>query len=167
MSLEETPSPVDAPTAESPEGDSESSGTASADDHGEPSPVEESAEDAEVLGTTTRDRVVLGTLVTVALLLAAWQWARLSGWGNEPVEIERQTPLFFEFKLDPNEATWVELMQLEGIGEVLARRIVEDREANGPFASVDDMQRVSGIGAKTVEKMRPWLAIDPVQTESE
>lgn len=113
----------------------------------------------EVLGTTSRDRIVLAILVTVCLVQMTWQWAELGSWGRQPIEIERQTPLFQEHRLDPNTATWVELMQLEGVGEVLGRRIVEDREAHGPFESVDDLQRVSGIGAKTIEKLRPWLEV--------
>jgi competence protein ComEA len=48
-------------------------------------------------------------------------------------------------------------MQLEGIGELLARRIEEDRKTNGPFASVDDLDRVPGIGTVTLDTIRPWL----------
>jgi competence protein ComEA len=48
-------------------------------------------------------------------------------------------------------------MQLDGIGEVLARRIVENRKQSGPFAGVDDLQRVPGIGAKTLNDLRPHL----------
>ena len=44
-----------------------------------------------------------------------------------------------------------------GIGEATAKKIVADREANGPFKSVDEVQRVKGIGPATLEKMRPWL----------
>lgn len=128
-----------------------------------PSPSEESSstKDDEVLGTTCADRIALGVLSLICLVVLTVQWGRLSGWGREPIEIERQAPLFHEHPLDPNTATWVELMQLEGLGEVLARRIVEDRETHGRFESIDDLARVHGIGAKTVEKLRPWLAIPP------
>lgn len=43
---------------------------------------------------------------------------------------------------------------LPGIGPVTAARIVDDRTANGPFASVDDLDRVPGIGAATIEELR-------------
>lgn len=46
---------------------------------------------------------------------------------------------------------------LPNIGETLARRIVESREAEGPFAEVDDLQRVRGIGPRTLEQLRPYL----------
>ena len=51
-----------------------------------------------------------------------------------------------------NSATAQELETLPGIGPVLAQRIVEDRDTHGPFASVDDLQRVSGVGPALVER---------------
>lgn len=45
-----------------------------------------------------------------------------------------------------------ELQGLVGIGPSLARAIVEDREANGPFMDVSDLTRVAGIGEKTLER---------------
>ncbi len=59
-----------------------------------------------------------------------------------------------------NTATWVEWIQLQGIGEMLAHRIVEDREQNVPYRSIDDLQRVKGIDPKIVEKLRPWLTLE-------
>lgn len=46
-----------------------------------------------------------------------------------------------------NRATAGELDALPGIGPVLASRIIDYRKANGPFISVDDLQKVSGIGS--------------------
>ncbi|MED5449068.1 MAG: helix-hairpin-helix domain-containing protein [Planctomycetota bacterium] len=65
------------------------------------------------------------------------------------------------FRLDLNSANWAELSQLEGIGETLARRIVADREQNGRFTRVEDLQRVRGIGPRTVLRLKPWLTTDP------
>ena len=50
-------------------------------------------------------------------------------------------------------------MQLKGIGQTLAHRIVADREVNGPFRSVDELLRVEGIGPATLDEIRPWLTI--------
>ena len=47
--------------------------------------------------------------------------------------------------LDLNRATAIELRVLPGIGAVLAARIVEARERDGPFASLEDLARVRGI----------------------
>lgn len=52
-----------------------------------------------------------------------------------------------------NTATAEELEGLSGIGPSKAEAIVKDREANGPFATANDLSRVSGIGDKTVEKL--------------
>lgn len=60
--------------------------------------------------------------------------------------------------LDPNTATLAELQQLPGIGAKMAERIVAERTKK-PFESIDDLRRVSGIGAKTLDKLRPHLAI--------
>ncbi|MCC5883949.1 MAG: ComEA family DNA-binding protein [Halomonas sp.] len=49
------------------------------------------------------------------------------------------------------------LTELPGIGPSRAQAIVEDREANGNFESADDLTRVSGIGAATVEKFRDQI----------
>lgn len=48
-------------------------------------------------------------------------------------------------KININTAAAEELTELPGIGEVLAGRIVEYREAHGPFACIEDIQNVSGI----------------------
>jgi competence protein ComEA len=54
-------------------------------------------------------------------------------------------------KINVNLATAEELETLPGIGEVLAQRIIEHREKNGPFGSVDELLEVSGIGESRLE----------------
>ena len=51
-------------------------------------------------------------------------------------------------------------MQLEGIGPVTAQRIVEERQKK-PFASIDDLQRVPRLKGKTLEKIRPFIIVNP------
>ncbi|PSJ47291.1 competence protein ComEA [Zobellella endophytica] len=60
--------------------------------------------------------------------------------------------------IDINTATTEQLSLLTGIGPAKAEAIVEYREANGPFGSVDDLAKVSGIGPATVEKNRHLLS---------
>ena len=57
--------------------------------------------------------------------------------------------------IDPNTAARDELMKLPGIGEVLAKRIIEAR----PFKAVQDLRKVEGIGARTFERIAPFLRI--------
>jgi competence protein ComEA len=70
----------------------------------------------------------------------------------EPVEVQ---PAW----VDLNRATATQLEQLSGIGQKMAKRIVEYRRASGPFASVDDLVQVRGIGAVTLKKLRPLLRV--------
>jgi competence ComEA-like helix-hairpin-helix protein len=59
-----------------------------------------------------------------------------------------------------NTATAAELELLPGIGPALAARIVEDRERKGLFKSVDNLDRVKGIGPETLRKLRSAATAD-------
>lgn len=59
-------------------------------------------------------------------------------------------------RIDPNTATLDELMVLPGVGEELARRIINGR-ANGPYRKPLDLDRVPGIGSKMIENLKPYL----------
>lgn len=61
--------------------------------------------------------------------------------------------------IDLNRATARELIQLPGVGEVIAKRIVDFREEHGPFKRVEDLMKVKGIGEKSLEKIRPYIRI--------
>ena len=56
-----------------------------------------------------------------------------------------------------NRADAEELAALPGIGGVFADRIIEERREHGPFYYPEDLETVSGIGRRTVEKLRPLL----------
>lgn len=63
-------------------------------------------------------------------------------------------------KIDINNATQAELESLPGIGPVMAQEIIADREANGPFGTIEDLDRVSGIGPATLERLAPLITFD-------
>ena len=58
-----------------------------------------------------------------------------------------------------NRATARQLDALDGIGPVIAARIVEYRKVNGSFLSVDDLQKVSGIGAAKFAQIKAKVRI--------
>ncbi|MGQ9780309.1 MAG: helix-hairpin-helix domain-containing protein, partial [Bacillota bacterium] len=62
------------------------------------------------------------------------------------------------FPLNVNRASAAELEAVPGIGPTLAARIVAYRGANGPFASLEDLLNVEGIGEKTLARLRPYLS---------
>ena len=62
-------------------------------------------------------------------------------------------------KVDLNRATVAELDTLPRIGPALAARIIEWREANGRFTSVEDLLAVPGIGDKMLEALRPLVRV--------
>ncbi len=61
------------------------------------------------------------------------------------------------FPLDINRARIEELMELPGIGEKLAQRMVEYRKSQGEFRSVEEWLKVRGIGEKRMERLRPLV----------
>ena len=107
-----------------------------------------------------RDQLLLGGACAVALLFIAIYCVRIGHWGADPIELERQPRHELDYKIDLNSATWVEWSQLPLIGPVLAKRIVEERERNGSFRGVDDLDRVPGIGPKRIEAIRPFIRTD-------
>ncbi|MFE7122280.1 ComEA family DNA-binding protein, partial [Streptomyces sp. NPDC057654] len=56
-----------------------------------------------------------------------------------------------------NSATAAQLDTLPGVGPVLAQRILDYRSQHGGFASVDDLRRVNGIGARRFADLRPMV----------
>ena len=67
--------------------------------------------------------------------------------------------LVFGLPLDLNTATAEALAAIPGIGPSRSSAIVTDRDENGPFASVSEVERVHGIGPATVEKIRPFVIV--------
>lgn len=67
--------------------------------------------------------------------------------------------------IDLNRATQAELQLLPGVGPAIAARIVAARTARGGFVDLRDLLQVKGIGTKTLEKIRPFLAFGSEQLE--
>lgn len=106
---------------------------------------------------TTSNQTAIAVIASITLILMAASWIGAGGLGGGLVDIDSAEPLPAQFQTDINSADWTELMQLPEIGESLAKRIVESREREGRFASHTDLDRVRGIGPKTLDRIRPYL----------
>ncbi len=60
-----------------------------------------------------------------------------------------------------NTADATALEALDGVGPATAQKIIAYREANGPFASIEDLDNVSGLGASTIDKFRDQVTVAP------
>ena len=63
-------------------------------------------------------------------------------------------------KVNINTATEDELCRLPHIGEVRARDIVSYRDAHGPFATVEELKKVPGIGNETFRRLRDLIVVE-------
>lgn len=103
------------------------------------------------------DQATIAVLACAALVALTAYWQLQGGWQGRLIEIDREPRRNAEFVVDINRANWPELAQLPGIGESLARRIVEARRQHGPYLDHEELRRVRGIGPKTLERVRPYL----------
>ena len=111
------------------------------------------------------DQAAVATLLVAALAGMGVYWFVQGGPRGALIEIDRATPLAARFQVDINQADWPELAEVPELGETLARRIVESRSAKGPYADLDELLRVRGIGPRTLEKMKPYLLPMPGRHE--
>lgn len=74
-------------------------------------------------------------------------------------DVQAQDAAITNGKLNVNTATAQELEMLPEIGPALSQRIVDYRTDNGYFDSVDELTEVTGIGPKSIEKIRPYVTV--------
>jgi competence protein ComEA len=106
-----------------------------------------------------------GLLVALALALLAYHAALGQRWASRPSALEPNA--LRAASLDLNRADQADLLQLPGVGEGLARRILERRDQLGGFRSVDDLRSVRGIGPATLEQLRAFVHVVPYDEEEE
>jgi competence protein ComEA len=103
------------------------------------------------------DQAAVAGLTLAALVAMAGYWLAQGGAGGRLIEIDRAGPRSAQYQVDINQADWPEIAELPEVGEVLARRIVDSRRIEGPFRDLDELDRVRGIGPRTLARMRPYL----------
>ncbi len=100
----------------------------------------------EIPGT----RLVGAALAAAAAAMICWGFSRVA---PGALAAPSRWP---DARVDVNAATPSELCLLPGVGPGLADRIAADRALRGPFDSLDDLDRVHGIGAATLDRLRSW-----------
>ena len=74
-------------------------------------------------------------------------------------EETRNTRENMDYRLDINTATKAQLMELPGIGEVMAERIIAYRTEQGLFSSIDALLDIEGIGEKTLQQIEKMITV--------
>ena len=72
---------------------------------------------------------------------------------------EQETQGSYDMMININTAGKEALMELPGIGNAYAERIIQYRTENGPFSSIEEITNVKGIGEKTFEKFKDRICI--------
>ena len=63
--------------------------------------------------------------------------------------------------IDLNAASIKELVELPGVGKVIAQRILDMRQKSGRFRRVEDLLAVRGISQKKLDALRPYVTVSP------
>jgi comEA protein len=104
-------------------------------------------------------------------ILSRYEPQRVSD--QRSIDEDKQTPAITEVsKEEPkpvniNTAGSEELQELPGIGPAYAERIIEWREENGEFTSIDQLLEIRGIGERRMEQLRPYVVLNDIEEESE
>ncbi len=105
--------------------------------------------------------------VTMSVAAAALVYTLLGGttvWGQQPAGTAAPAgmaaPAVAGTKVNINTANEATLQSLKGIGEKKAKAIIEYRQKNGPFKTVDDLGKVKEIGAKRLGKLKEQITVE-------
>jgi competence protein ComEA len=116
-------------------------------------------------GIRANDQTTVAVITAVAIAVIAASWVYRGGLRGRLIDIETAAPVQVTFQIDINTADWPEWTLLPGVGETMAKRIVQDRSERGLFRDHAELRRVSGLGPRTFERMRPYLLALPQQND--
>ncbi len=120
------------------------------------SAVQPTTQESRTPADAAADRVGISVTACLVLLLAV---SLVTVAFRRPAPAPASSVPILTVRIALNEASAAELSLLPEIGDRTAAAIVADREAHGPFARVEDLQRIRGIGPATVEAVRPFVTV--------
>ena len=88
-------------------------------------------------------------------------WVGCSADPGPPRDLSGRERLALGLQVDLNRATAADLELVPGLSAGLAAAVVASRAAAGPFAGVEDLLRVRGIGPARLARARPHLRVEP------
>ncbi len=119
--------------------------------------------------TFCKQKPIISIVLSIVIVLIIHQSQPLWSMGSHSIQVEElqrhivDHPLLYFQTINVNSATGQELQGIPRIGPVLAGRIVGFRDEHGPFASMQDLMLVKGIGEKTVKRLAEYVHIDKVK----
>ena len=89
-----------------------------------------------------------------AMVVSTWWLAGGPAWSadDKPHPPQTKAHAHADGKVNINEASKAELMKLGGVGPGGAQKIIEYRDAHGPFKKAQDLEKVDGVGKGVIEK---------------
>jgi competence ComEA-like helix-hairpin-helix protein len=100
---------------------------------------------------------VLGIIVSVLQKMRPPAKITIEKFDPENYKDTGSDPLAFSEKIDINTACAEDLMKINGVGGIIAGRIIEYRCRDGSFSSIDDLKNVKGVGTALFEKIKSRL----------
>ena len=112
--------------------------------------------------------ILVGITVMFACVLLGVFWGRNMTRNYIPVsnitpsasDVSSQENHVNDGRININTATEQQLTLLPGIGNTIAKRIIEYRTENGDFNTVEDLMKVNGIGEKKFTQIEPYIMVN-------
>ncbi len=117
--------------------------------------TEDAASDALNLARVLTD----GEQIVVPRVASAQEASETDGSATTEVQSGQAEGAVVGGKVNINTATADQLQTLKGVGPAMAQRIIDDRMANGPFKTIEDLKRVSGIGDKKFASLSDAICV--------
>jgi hypothetical protein len=140
---------------------------------GAPENLQESSLKPDEWGWTRGQRMALGTLLFLLIVVLSIQLVLRAHRIDERIVVLHGQPLTLPTRIDPNTATLEELTRIPHIGEKVAGKLIAYRDERKPltpdnivFRSPEDLSHIPGLGKKTAQDLAPYFQFpDDAETQ--